>query len=199
MTVFPLLSSNQFGPSIPFYVFNAQRAVTFGPIKHFSSISSGLSSPQYTLLWWFTAPFRWKWASSVDQALSIQFLKRFIRSATLMHISIRLCLSVSVSLWHVDILYGNLVRSFLSIRWRLVTDIPSSWLLRLRDFFGLYIYRSMDSIHICRRYCCDWRTSFLLSAVMYGSFNHEFLDRVWDKFLLWSFNITHINFCFRIY
>ena len=51
VTVLPLLSSNQYGPSIPFFAFNAQRAVAFGPFKYLSSISSGLSSPQYTLLW----------------------------------------------------------------------------------------------------------------------------------------------------
>ena len=45
VTVLPLPSSNQYGPSISFFAFNAQRAVTFGPFKHLSSISSGLPSP----------------------------------------------------------------------------------------------------------------------------------------------------------
>ena len=135
----------------------------------------------------------------------VQFGKQSIRSTA--HFSASLLVYVIEPVG-----CGNFVRelrSFLDICWTLVIDIPSSWLLRVRNFFGFRWSEartpsSFSGVHavigapafifVFRSSCCDWRTGFHLSEIKDCSFSSKLLDCILDKFLLRSFNPTHMKF-----
>ena len=85
-----------------------------------------------------------------------------IRSATLLHISVHFCLSVSVSLWHVDILYGTYLGPFLAFPEGLLPKLLTPKLLTPapEGLFWTLLYKNTDSIQFCWRSCSDWCSSF---------------------------------------
>ena len=115
VTVSLLLPPSQYGPSFPFFAFNVQRAVTFVPFKHHSPpFSSGLSLPS-THCYGDYSSIQVKMDLISKPIFDYPILQTIpIRSATLLHISVHFCLSVSMSLWHADILYATYFGPFLA-------------------------------------------------------------------------------------